>query len=147
MILTCHLLIGALIATKIKIVPLAFLFAFLSHYLLDFIPHSEYSIKNIQEKKWKKCLPDFLKIILDLSLGILLVLILSENQPIIFIGALFATLDDAFGLFGLIFSNRLLKIYYGFHCKIHFLKNKKISPFWRIFSQVLTALTAVYFLL
>ncbi len=147
MILFCHLLVGALIAAKIKIIPLALLLAFLSHYILDFIPHTEYSIKNIKGRNWRKSILDFLKVTLDISLGVLLILIFSKNQPIIFIGALFAVLDDGFSLLGLIFPSRLLKIYYDFQRKIHFFKSKKISLFWRIFSQVLTILTVVYFLL
>lgn len=142
MILTCHLLVGALIAAKIEIIPLALLLAFLSHYLLDFIPHIEYSVKNIKEKNWGKSLPDFLKIILDISSGILLIFIL-KNQPIVFIGAFLAISSDGINLLNLILPNRLLKAHYDFHRKIHFLKNKKISPFWRILSQVLVILIVV----
>ena len=147
MILFCHLLVGALIAAKIKIIPLALLFAFLSHYLLDFIPHAEYSVRNIKERNWKNSTLDFLKVILDISLGILVVSIFSKNQPIIFIGAFFAISSDGINLLGLILPNRLLKAHYDLHHKIHFLGNKKISLFWRIFSQVLITLIAVYFLL
>lgn len=147
MILIYHLLIGAAIAVKIKIIPLALLFAFLSHYLLDSIPHTDYSIKNIKEKKWKKCFPDFLKATLDISLGVLIISIFSKNQPIIFVGAFFAILSDGLNILNLIFPNRLLKIHDNFHYKIHFLKNKKISLFWRIFIQFLIILIAVYFLL
>ena len=35
MILTCHLLAGAAIASKIGIIPLALVLAFLSHYFRD----------------------------------------------------------------------------------------------------------------
>jgi len=135
MILTCHFLVGALIAAKIKIIPLALLLDFLSHYLLDFIPHIEYSVKNIKEKSWEKSLPDFLKVILDISSGILLIFIL-KNQPIIFLGAFFAVSSDGFSFLSLISSNHLIKVHQNFHRRIHFLENKKISPFWRIFSQI-----------
>ena len=162
MILTCHLLLGAAIVTKIKFLPLAFLLAFLSHYFLDSIPHFDYSIKNITGKKWRKSFFDFLKVILDFSLGLFLILVFSKNEPIIFIGAFFAILSDGFNLFNFIFNNKLLQIHYNLHRKIHFLKsfkeshfqieegnyktNKKISIFWRIFSQVLVVSVAIFLL-
>jgi len=77
MILLVHLLFGALIGQKILNPVLAIVLAFLSHYFLDFFPHIEYSIKNISEKRWKKSLPDFLKIFLDLAAGIILIFIFS----------------------------------------------------------------------
>ena len=161
MILICHLLFGAAIVTKIKFLPLAFLLAFLSHYFLDLIPHADYHIRNIKGKKWRKSLPDFLKIILDLSLGLFLISIFSKNQSIIFTGAFLAILSDGFNFLNFIFpTNRILKIHYNFHRKIHFFKNpeesalgrpygvnKKISLFWRIFSQVLIVLLAIFVLI
>jgi len=146
MILTCHLLVGAAIANKIKFLPLAFFLAFLSHYFLDFIPHIDYSIKSIKGKKWEKSFPAFLKVILDISLGVLLISIFSKNQPVIFVGAFFAILSDGLNFLNLFFSNRILEIHYALHQKIHFFKNKKISFFWRIFSQILIVLTAIFFL-
>ena len=137
MILTAHLLIGAIIAAKIKIVPLVILLAFLSHYLLDFVPHIEYSTKNIKEKQWRISLPDFLKVILDFSVGLFLILIFFQKQPIIFIGAFFAIVSDGFTILSKLLPNRVLKLHDNFDRKIHFLENKKIPAFLRITSQVL----------
>lgn len=163
MILTAHLLTGAAIATKIQIAPLAFVLAFFSHYLLDFLPHREYSIDNILEKRWRKSFPDFLKVTLDICFGILLVLIFSKNSPLIFIAAFSAILTDGFTLLWLIFPNKLLQIHENFHQKVHFFKevklseSKKIYPaslkkggvplFWRIFSQVFVIFIVIFFLL
>jgi len=150
MILTCHLLVGAAIISKIKFLPLAFLLAFLSHYFLDFIPHIDYSSKdiyeNIYEKKWKKFFPDFLKVILDISLALFLILIFSKNQPLIFVGAFLAILTDGLNFLNFIFPNKILEIHYKLHQKIHYPKSKKISLFWRIFSQVIIVLIAIFFL-
>ncbi|XOB41455.1 MAG: hypothetical protein ACKKMS_01895 [Candidatus Nealsonbacteria bacterium] len=150
MIATPHLLIGAVIVSKIKFLPLAFLLAFLSHYFLDFIPHIDYTSKdiyeNIYEKKWKKFFPDFLKVILDISLALFLILIFSKNQPIIFIGAFLAILTDGLNFLNFVFPNKILKMHYKLHQKIHFFENKKISIFWRIFSQILIVLIAIFLL-
>ncbi len=150
MIATPHLLIGAAIVSKIKFLPLAFFLAFLSHYFLDFIPHIDYSAKNIYEniyeRKWKKVFPDFLKVILDISLALFLILIFSKNQPIIFVGAFLAILADGLNFLNFVFPNRFLEIHYKLHQKIHFFENKKISIFGRIFSQILIVLIAIFLL-
>ena len=79
MILLVHLLFGAAIGSAVKNVSLGLLLAYLSHYLLDIIPHVDYPIKNIKEKQWRRALPDFLKILLDLSVALLLLLIFSTK--------------------------------------------------------------------
>jgi len=143
MIATPHLLIGAAIVSKIKFLPLAFLLAFLSHYFLDFLPHWEYSHENIKERRWKNSFSDFLKVALDISLGVLLIFIFSKNWPLAVVGGFFAILADGPMFINLIFPNKLLKIFEDFHQKIHFFENKKISIFWRIFSQVVIVLIAI----
>ncbi len=146
MVLTPHLLVGAAIATNIKFLPLALGLAFLSHYFLEFFPHLEYSIKNIQEKRWKKSLPEFLKVFLDISIGAFLVFIISKNFFLAGTGGFFAILPDGFVLLSLIFSNKLLTLHHTFMKRIHFFKDKKISPFWGILSQSLIIAVAIYFL-
>lgn len=147
MILTVHLLTGAALAAKIKFSPLALILAFFSHYILDLIPHWEYSIKNIKGKRWGKSLPDFLKATIDFSSGILLIFIFSENQPIIYAGALIAILTDGFTMIGLILSNEWLRTHDDLHQKIHFLRDKKVPSFWKIFSKILVAGLAIFFLI
>ncbi len=78
MVLTSHILAGAAIATRINNPILGFVLAFLSHYFLDFIPHREYLIKNVKEKQWSKSYFDFLKIALDISLGVLIIIFLTN---------------------------------------------------------------------
>ena len=140
MIAICHLLTGAVIATKIESITLVCIFAFLSNYCLDFIPHIDYG------KKWRPSFLDFLKITIDCSLAFFLILIFSNNQPIIFVGAFFAVLSDGFSFLSLIFPNDLLKLHDRFHRKVHFLGNKKIPLFWRIISQVVVVIIAIFLL-
>lgn len=139
MILLVHLLFGALIGQKISNPFLAIILAFLSHYLLDLIPHVEYSIENIkEEKKWRKVLPELLKIFLDFCLGLLIIFLFSKNQPITYVCALFAIVPDGLTVLSQLFPYKILKIHNAFHFeKIHWFRDKKISNFWRIVSQVI----------
>ena len=148
MILTAHLLTGAVLATRIKFLPLSLLFAFLSHYVLDFLPHQEYSIKNIFEKRWRKSFFDFFKVALDISFGVLIILILSKNQPLALIGGFFAILADGLTLLFLIFpKDKFLERHYNLHQnRIHFVEKKKVSQFWGILSQVIIIFIAIFFL-
>jgi hypothetical protein len=151
MILLVHLLLGAAIGSAVNNIWLAIILAFLSHYFLDLFPHIEYNIENIEEKQWHKALPDIFRVILDFCLGILLIFILSKNQPIIYICAFFAILPDGLAVFNSLFPNKILKPIQKFHEKIHFLKQnpsagsgqRKISNFWRISTQVAVVIISV----
>jgi len=148
MILTSHLLFGAMIASKIQNPFSVIILAFLSHYFLDFLPHNEYSIKNIINKKWKKSLPDISKVILDMCAGGALVFFLSERTPITFIAAFFAIVPDGILVLNSFFKNKALKYYNDFHSKkIHFLKYKKIPVFWGILTQISVIIISVALLI
>ncbi len=143
MILLVHFLFGAAIGSTITNIPLAIVLAFFSHYFLDFFPHIEYSIENIEKKQWRKITPDILKISLDFFSGILFVFLLSKNQPIIYICALFSLLPDAGNVLRRIAPNKFRD---KFHEKVHFLKDKKISFFWRILSQIMVLVLSIFLL-
>jgi len=148
MILLVHMLLGALIGKEINNPILAVLLAFLGHYLLDLIPHIEYSISNIKKQLWHKAVPDFVKVFLDIFCGLLLIFIFSKNHPIIYVCAFFAILPDGLSLLSRISEFNFFKMHDDFHGEknIHFLKNKKISNFWKILSQVIVVIISVYFL-
>jgi len=164
MILLVHLLFGAAIGSAIKNVPLAIVLAFLSHYFLDFFPHIEYGIENIEKKQWRKILPDVLKVLLDFLSGILLIWIFSDplagsGRAIIYICAFMAILPDGFTVLNYLVSNKILEVHNKIHHqKIHFLRENpsgpkgyplkkiKISRFWRIASQVAAVIISVVLL-
>jgi len=141
MILLVHMLLGAIIASKIS-APLCFVLAFLSHYFLDFFPHIEYPIENLKKNHWHKSMPDILRVSSDFCLGLLLISIFynsmaTSGELIILAGAFFAILPDGFTILNSALPNKILKIHDDFHRKkIHFLKDKKIPRFWRIVSQL-----------
>ena len=70
MILTPHVLVGAAIGLKFKNPVLIFLTAFLSHFILDTIPHTEYDIAVLKEKPSKKFIKPAIKILIDLIIGL-----------------------------------------------------------------------------
>jgi hypothetical protein len=146
MILLVHMIFGAAIGSAVKNVPAAIILAVLSHYFLDTLPHIEYNVENVKNRKWRKALPDILRIVLDFLLGVLLITILSKNQPIIYIYAFLAILPDSFSFLIYIVPNAFSRVHDGLHEKIHFLRNRKISFFWRITSQVLVVIFSIILL-
>ena len=144
MILLVHMLFGAAIGVLVKNIPLAIIIAFLSHYFLDLFPHIEYNIQNIKEKQWRKAVPQILKVFLDFGLGIILILFFSNNKLIILIYGFFAVLPDGLAFINHIIQNKILKIHDELHGeKIHFLKYKKISIFWRLLSQIIVVIISI----
>ena len=151
MILLVHLFIGAVITTKIQNLFFLVILAMLFHYLLDIIPHTEYSIKSIQRKRWNKSFFDFVKISIDLFSGLLLILVAQKitgvNYPVLFIGAFFGILPDALTIGYFLFPNNcILKSHSDFHKKLHFLNNKKLPSFLGVFTQILIVVLGFIFL-
>jgi hypothetical protein len=147
MILLAHLLLGAVIGEKIKYLVLAIILSFLSHYFLDLFPHIEYPIENIKNNQWQKSFQDFLKVAVDFCLGIFIIFLLSDNSIKVYICAFFAILPDGLTFLGYFLKNRLIKIHNDFHLKeIHFLKDKKISSYWRFLTQVIVIIISVILL-
>ncbi|MBU4204673.1 hypothetical protein KKE19_01885 [Patescibacteria group bacterium] len=152
MIFIVHLIIGAAIASKIKFLPLVILLALLSHYFLDSLPHAEYSIKNIKEKKWNKSKLDFLKLTLDLTAGLIIILIVyftvKINHTILFAACFFAVLPDILVVFNWMFPNNdLLKKHFNFHHRIHFPEDKKIPAREKLIIELLVVLLGFLLLL
>lgn len=91
MIASIHLIFGALIAKRVNNKSLAWFLAFASHFVLDAIPHSEYS----GHSRW------WLFLIFDFLIGLIAVFWLTKNETKknrlkIFIGAILATVPDIF---------------------------------------------------
>jgi hypothetical protein len=146
MILLVHLVFGALIGQKISNPFFAVILAYFSHYFLDLFPHTEYNIENIKKKQLNKAFPDILRVILDFLIGILLISLFSNSQPIVYACAFLAIIPDGFTILSFFFPNKILKAHNNFHEKIHFLKNRKISNFWRIAIQLIIILVSVVLL-
>jgi hypothetical protein len=167
MILLVHMLFGVAVASLTKNPYLAILVAFLSHYFLDIFPHIEYPIdnlKNIKKLLLKssargilliKILPEFLYLVFDVFIGILLIFIFTDKNLLYFICALFAIVPDSLTVLSAIMPNKpfgvthgkILKIHDKFHREIiHFLRDKKISNFIRMSTQILAVIIAILIL-
>ena len=162
MLLGPHILVGAAITTAVPNPLFGLLFAFLSHFLLDRIPHSEYSIEPLKEIKTKGaryCMPILRRVMLDIVTGMTLVIFavaLNQGERSFFLallGGFFGILPD--GLVMLFFLKkdnglfaRGLKILYAFHTKIHFDKKTGPPPLRiGLATQAIAVLLALYFLI
>ena len=81
MILTIHAVAGAAVANQFQNKLIAWVLAFLSHFLLDAIPHREYSLENVKfgfrsRKFWKLAA----KVLFDLLLGFILIIIFTKQR-------------------------------------------------------------------
>lgn len=147
MILLVHILFGSAAGSLVKNIPIAIILAFLSHYFLDLFPHIEYPIENITKNQWRKALPEILMVFLDFCIGIFLIFILSNPpQSIIYICAIAAIIPDGLAALNRVMPTKILTLHDKFHEKIHFLKNKKISIFWRIASQASIVIISIILL-
>lgn len=145
MIYTPHIVVGAVIGAKTQNLGLIIIFAFLSHIILDLIPHYDYSLKKllafIHKKKdgvRKKIFIDCLKGAVDILLGLIIVFfILHKNGFFIHInythlglivaGIFFSTLPDSIQSFFHIFPSKIGLKYTKFHHALHWHNKKKES--------------------
>lgn len=162
MLLAPHILVGAAIAANSPTLLLGVIFAFLSHFLLDAIPHWEYSIKPLENIKIKGrlyCMPIFRRIAIDIFVGLIILMaalkISANNIPFALwaFGGFFGILPD--GLAFLLFlrpKNKILasflKIIYAVHRRLHYDKEKRGIPPLRIglATQAIAILLSLYFL-
>ncbi|MFH1575522.1 MAG: hypothetical protein ABIB55_01085 [Candidatus Nealsonbacteria bacterium] len=149
MILTLHILTGAAIITLVQNPILGLFFVLSSHYLLDILPHTKYTIKNIQAGQWSRSLSDFLKVFFDMFLGITIVFFIIGRSPLILASLAVTLFPDGLTFLYYIFpTNKLLERHKKIHKTIHIVgENKKIPVFWGIISQVIVIVAAIYLLL
>src|SRR3989339_522467 len=129
MILLVHIIFGTAVGSLFNNPILGIMMALLSHYFLDLFPHIEYPIDNLKNIRtnFKKALPELFYLFIDFALGVLF----------IFIFTLISIAPDFLTVLSAILPNKILKIHDIFHRKyIHFLRDKKISNFYRISIQI-----------
>lgn len=137
MILLVHMLFGAAVGSLVQN-PLAGTFlALASHYFLDIFPHIEYLESTEESIKTKKP-GDIVKILTDFALGILLMILFSGNQAILYVYAFVAIVPDGLTVVTHLLPNLLLQKHHHLHGGIiHYLtKQKKFPTFWKIATQV-----------
>ena len=116
---------------------------------MDLLPQTEYLVKNIRGGQWSKSLPDFLKVFLDVILGLTIVFLTVGYTPLILTAAFLAILPDGLTLLYCVFpGNKILGEHLRAHSAINaFCENKKIPAFWGVASQIAIIAIAIFFLL
>jgi len=163
MILASHILVGAAVATSFVNPISGVFFAFLSHFVLDRIPHWEYSVdplKQIKTRGVRYCLPILRRVFLDFALGyaLLTLAIALATQRIAWDTALFGGFSGILpdGMTFLLFLWRgkkgvistVLKLHYILHVNMHFSKEKGLPPLHvGLSTQGIAILLALYFLI
>ena len=127
MTVTSHILTGAVLATTTNSFPVAFLLGFVSHFVLDAIPHLDpgtfFNISGGEDKPWPAWV--YIFAILEFIIIVVIFYILFHNRTdfaIISVGALGGIFVDILDNNPLIFIHRwpIFKQLHWFHEKIHF---------------------------
>lgn len=85
MILTIHSVVAAATANQIAIPWIAWLAAFISHFILDAIPHREYSLENAKYGwKNKKFWILAIKVAIDLIAGFIFIIVFTHDRSNLF---------------------------------------------------------------
>lgn len=153
MLLTVHATTGALIGQQVNNPILAFVLGFISHFVLDMIPHGDQDwieeYKSDQKSKAKKII-----CIVAIDAIILFTLLVSQY----FYGDSFApSLSIASGILGGILpdfivvchelSDKLFKNFYRFHFFIHDLIKVRLTPTQGLtFQAIITAILLLNFI-
>lgn len=148
MILTTHAVFGATVAAWLPEQPaLGLAAAFASHFLLDAVPHWDYSLPALKEDERDPLNTDFelnrdglaslARITLDFALGLLLVTLFFPAAWLLIAAALVATLPDLLQFVYFKTRSNFLRSLQIFHHRIHTkhkLKNRPIlGPALQIF--------------
>jgi len=159
MIFSPHIIIGAAIGAKTQNLGLIIILGLLSHFIMDKLPHWDYSvipdIKNFrQTKSIKLLIPLILKSTIDVIFGLLIVLLLVWQKDIfdylffIIAGIFFSLLPDAVGALIFIFGNNNLFNKFSILLRrfFHYPRNKEKEgeiTFLGLFTQIVLILIAI----
>ena len=138
MVLTPHIIAGAVVAAKIWNPLLGLPLAFLSHFLLDALPHREYSIAGLTRPKSKNFAESAAKVLVDASLGLGLVVFGAPAQinfPYLAGAITLSVLPDFFQFLNLL-NPRWLGKFNHWHCDVVHIKPKP-QKIWGWIFQVL----------
>jgi xanthosine utilization system XapX-like protein len=160
MTLGTHAVVGAAVATLFPSNPvLAFVGGFLSHFVLDAIPHWDYKILSLESdqndklntdmKIGKFFFLDLFRIGADISIGIILTLLLFRNTEsfpfILLVGSAGAIIPDFLQFMYFKVKTEPLRTLQKFHLFAHANENINHRPVLGISCQVLVIVTS-YFL-
>jgi hypothetical protein len=160
MILTPHAIVGAALANIFPSDPaLGFGLAFISHYVLDMMPHTDYKIDNFVDKETKTVKSIFksagsalylLSIAFDFLIAMFLCVLFfvrdEKSALITLVGIVGGLLPDFFQFLYLKYKNQPWIFLQKVHDKLHFeIKTKYLGILVQIFLPIL--ILVVYFLI
>jgi len=152
MLLTPHTFVGIAIATNITNPYIAFILAFLSHFLGDKIPHWDFYSNTKKEERTKGWRP--LAVMADLAIGVAVGIsfttyfLWNQNNPYIalnvFICGIASVLPDALSSLDLFLgkSNKYLNVLNSIQSKMQF---QAPLP-WGIITQILVIFLSLFFI-
>ena len=151
MFLTAHSAIGVAIATKATNPWLAFIFAFIAHYVIDAIPHGDEILFDNMKTKKEKYTKLTIMLIIDFAIIALYLLLImtkiSLNPVIIFTAVLGSILPDIlWGLYD-IKPVSVLKPFVKLHNICHNIFNKKLSLKTGLIIQLLIVILATIYII
>lgn len=170
MIAAVHAIVGATVATQIKPLWLGLILALLSHFILDMIPHRNYSLRGIHLGwKNKKFWITLVEAGVDFIIGFIIIIIFTQNKGNLLAalaGGLLGTIPDFLFMLAYIIKGNNWKNLFGgrpienfktgnrpgllskisngyiqFHLKIQPYENTPL--FWGIMNQIIIVLTAL----
>lgn len=153
MILSVHMLVGAAIGSKVRNYWAIFILALISHFILDAIPHWEYT-GLAADVSGDVFMAVTVKALLDILIGVSVISWLFKSSRLVcpaIWGAFFALLPD-----GLIFTYVLAQVFFNwqptflispiaFHDKIHYTDGADLL-FWRIVAEAIITVLAIFIL-
>lgn len=157
MILTPHAIVGTTLANIVPYDPaLGFGLAFLSHYALDMLPHTDYDVSGFVDTKTKtvksifketKSAIHLLLIVADFVIAIFLcIFIFVRNRQSLFltlIGIIGGLLPDIFQFLYYKYNSQPWVFYQKIHNKLHALIKVKNEKFWGIFLQIVIPISFI----
>jgi hypothetical protein len=159
MILVTHAIAGAAAAELFPSNPIAaFIAAFLSHFVLDAIPHWNYTVKshkknpddplNGEVRFGKDLVIDLFKVFLDLLSGVALAFLFFskgtyQSETIVLLGAFGGMFPDALQFAYWLFKIEPLKSLQRFHVWVHHKTEWQLSAAWGIPIQIVTVIAII----
>ena len=145
MTLSAHAVVGTAVASLFPInLPAAFAVAFLSHYVMDAIPHRDYKLESLVSDGKNhlnddlvmdmRFVCDFVKISADFGLGIILSLLLfiavhPAGWPIVVVGIVGGVMPDGLQFVYMKTHNKILSYFQRVHVWAHFDEHPNVTPF------------------
>lgn len=161
MILTPHIIVGATIGAKTQNLGLIVILGLITHLIMDKIPHYDYDLPAVfrefrKNKKIKPLLSDFVKMAIDITIGVSIVFIIIWYKnlidfnylPFILFGIFISLLPDI--ILGLAFlipgktARKINRVGYFFHFE-HKQKEGKIT-FLGLTTTILITIVSAFLL-